>query len=194
MIGTLLRVLFGFVVASLVAGLVKVGFVMPPTEVLALPENVMYDRLGDAGILSLAAATQSAVFAAPFALVAAAIAEWQGLRSLLYYLTIGLAISAGGFVALYAAEIENQPSIVNSYAMTAYGLSGLVGGLVYWLLAGRFAGDSSYEDDLAPPTMSSTMPPKPAVRPAAAVPPSPRPGSTPAAPPPSPMLTLAKKP
>lgn len=192
MIGTLLRVLFGFVMACLAAGFVKVMFVMTPPELLTLPENVMYDRLGDAGVLSLAAATQSAVFAAPFALVAAAIAEWQGLRSLLYYLAIGLAISAGGFTALYAAEIENQPSIVNSYAMTAYTFAGLAGGVVYWLLSGRFSGEPALDDDFGPPPVTKSPPAKPAPRPAAAAPAPPRSSPTPAAPPPSP--TPVKRP
>ena len=182
MFATLLRVLFGFLIACLMAGIMNVGFVMPPTEVFALPENVMYDRLGDAGILTLVAATQSAVFAAPFALVAAAIAEWQSFRNAIFYLLVGLVISVGGFVAIYASELEKDPSIANGYALTAYGLSGLAAGLVYWLLAGRFAGDEIDEDEPLP-TMAVT-PPKP-VRPAAAVPSS-RSVPTPPAPPPSP--------
>lgn len=179
MFATLLRVLFGFLIACLVAGLVKVGFVLPPLEVLALPDNVMYDRLGDGGLLTLVAATQSAVFAAPFALVAAAIAEWQSFRSVFFYLLIGLAISVGGFAAIYASELAKEPSIANGYAMTAYGLSGLAAGLVYWLLAGRFAGDAIDEDEPLP-TMAAP-PPRPA-RPAAAVPAS-RSVPTPPAPP-----------
>lgn len=183
MFATLLRVLFGFLLACLVAGLIKVGFVMPPTEVLALPENVMYDRLGDAGLLTLVAATQSAVFAAPFALVAAAVAEWQSFRSVIFYLFIGLAISVGGFVAIYASELDKDPTIVNSYAMTAYGLAGLFAGFVYWAIAGRFAGDET-EDDEPLPTIVTAPAPK-VVRPAAAVPSS-RSVPTPPAPPPTP--------
>lgn len=181
MFATLLRVLFGFLIGCVVAGLVIVGFVMPPSELLALPDSVMYDRLGNGGMLILVAATQSVVFAAPFALVAAAIAEWQSFRSLFFYLFVGLAISFGGFVAIYASELAKEPSIANGYAMMAYGLSGLAAGSVYWLLAGRFAGDAIDEDE--PLTTVAMSPPKP-TRPAAAVPSS-RSVPTPPAPPPS---------
>jgi hypothetical protein len=183
MFATLLRVLFGFLAACLVAGLIKVGFVMPPTEVLALPENVMYDRLGDGGLLTLVAATQSAVFAAPFALVAAAIAEWQSFRNVFFYALIGLAISVGGFIAIYASEMQSQPSIVNGYAMTAYGLSGILAGVVYWAIAGRLAGEDNEEEVLIPAT--APPPPPRITRPAAVVPPA-RSVPTPPAPPPTP--------
>jgi hypothetical protein len=136
-------------------------------------------------MLTLAAATQSAVFAAPFALVAAAIAEWQSLRGLLYYVIVGLAISAGGFAAIYAGEPPGPATIVNSYAASAYAVAGLVGGIIYWLLAGRFAGEVIEEDEYA------AMPAEPQQklnRPAAATPPrpipaAPPPSSTPAVPP-----------
>jgi hypothetical protein len=195
MFATLLRVLFGFLIACLIAGFVQAGFVMTPVELYSLPENVMYDRLGDAGILALVAATQCAVFAAPFALIAAAVGEWQGIRSIFFYTFIGLAIALGGFTALYASEVNGQASIVNGYAITTFAVTGIVGGLVYWLLSGRLAGEPEDEElDLAPPIASP--PPSRLTRPAAAVPPARpgpvgtvpavRPGPTPAAPPPSP--------
>lgn len=175
MVLTLLRVVLGFLVACLVAGLAIVMFVLPPTEIMAMPEAVRSSRLGDVGMLSLAAATQSAMFAAPFALVAAAVAEWQGLRGILYYALIGLAISAGGFVALFASEVDSHATIINSYASAAYAVSGLLGGIAYWLVAGRYAGEPQVEDD---PALPSTLTPPPKInRPAAAMP-SVRPGPT----------------
>jgi len=181
MIGRVLRILFGFLLACLAVGFVQTAFVMPPPELLALPENVRYERLADAGILGLVATTQTAIFAAPFALVAAAIAEWQGLRSLLYYLFVGLAIAAGGFAAIVAAEPSGETAtILNSYASTAFGLSGAVGAFVYWLLAGRLAGELEYEEEFTP--INQPTPPK-AVRPAATVPQMRAPVPPPATPP-----------
>jgi hypothetical protein len=53
---------------------------------------------------------------------------------------VGLAIAVGGFVAEYLSEVSGQPTIVNDYAIRAYLTIGFVGGLAYWLFAGRLAG------------------------------------------------------
>ena len=80
MIGSVLRVLLGFALACIAGALLQLGF--------ATPNDVLTD---DADRLSwsveqvLLAATHSAVFSAPFALVAAAIGEWQSIRSWVYY-------------------------------------------------------------------------------------------------------------
>lgn len=192
MFATLLRVLFGFLAACFVVGLVQVGFVMPPAEIWAMPENAIYDRLGDASVLTMVAATQSAVFAAPFALVAAAIAEWQGIRSFLFYVLVGFAICAAGLVALHLAAADNEPTIANAYAISAFGISGFFGGAVYWLLAGRLSGEGLDDYDYAPPIVAS--PPAYANRPVAAVP-QPRSTPTPATPaaPPTVPTTAPRK-
>ena len=75
MIGGLFRVLFGFIVACLVAGAATVAFVITPADIATLPAELRPDRLSSAGTLSLLAATHSAIFAAPFALIALVIAE-----------------------------------------------------------------------------------------------------------------------
>ena len=50
-----------------------------------------------------------------------------------------------GFFALYSGETVGPNSIVNQYAIVAYLCSGLVGGLAYWLISGRNAGDVEAE-------------------------------------------------
>lgn len=138
MIGSVLRVLFGFVVACIAGALVQLGF--------ATPNDVLTD---DADRLSwsmeqvLLAATHAGVFSAPFALVAAAIGEWQSIRGWVYYALAGIAIAIAGFIALYSSEAAGPNSIVNQYATIAYLVSGLVAGWVYWLLSGRYAGDEA---------------------------------------------------
>lgn len=136
----LIRVLFGFVLACLAAALAQVLFVITPDELATLPTDALTMRSGQVGILALVSATHFAIFAAPFALVVAAFAEWQAIRGWAFYLLVGLAIALAGFIAQYTSEIEGQATIVNNYALRAFLTTGIVGGLVYWLIAGRGAG------------------------------------------------------
>src|SRR6185295_5432105 len=114
---TLLRVLFGFIIACFVAGVVTVAFVVTPADLANLPAEAQPERLGNAGVLALLAATHSAIFAFPFAAIAIGIGEIWRLRSWIYYAIAGLAIALGGFAAEYLNEVDGQPSIVNTYAL-----------------------------------------------------------------------------
>jgi hypothetical protein len=160
---TLLRVLFGFIFACLVAGAVTVAFVVTPADIAGLPAEAQPERLANAGVLALLAATHSAIFAFPFAMLANGIGEMWHVRSWLYYAVVGLLIGAGGFVAYYANEVVGQPSIFNNYALTAFLTIGTLGGLAYWLVAGRRAGGKRAD---APPPPAAA-PPTPAGEPAA---------------------------
>lgn len=137
---TLLRVLFGFAVACLVAGVATVAFVVSPVELANLPAEAQPERLGNAGILALLTSTHSAIFAFPFALVALGVAELWRIRSWLYYALVGVVISLGGLAAIHLNEVPGQPSILNDYALIAFATVGLLAGLAYWLVAGRCAG------------------------------------------------------
>lgn len=139
-IGALLRIIVGFIVACIVAGVTTVAFVVTPAEIATLPSELRPERLASASELALLAATHSAIFALPFALIAVAIAEWQAVRSWIYYAIAGIAIALGGFYAEYLAEVAGQPTIVNDYAARAFLTVGFFGGLAYWLVAGRRAG------------------------------------------------------
>jgi hypothetical protein len=141
MIWRIVRVILGFIVACLAAGLTIVLFVYTPAELVA---DMATDRVSEAGFLSLAAATHSAVFAAPFALVGAAVGEWRGISSWTYYIPVGMLIAGIGFLVQYLSEGGGGGSILNSYALTAFLVTGFVAGLVYWLVSGRHA---SIDDD-----------------------------------------------
>ena len=163
MIGGILRVLFGFVLACLAAGLTIVLFVYTPVE-LAMDAG---DRVSEAGLLTLAAATHTALFAAPFALIGAAIGEWQNIRSLVYYAFVGALIAVVGFFVQYSSESGGAGSILNSYALSAFVVTGLIAGVVYWIVSGRFAGvpDGTVPmSDINPPSRPA---PPPGSRPAA---------------------------
>jgi hypothetical protein len=136
-IASLIRILFGLLVACLAAGLTQVLFVITPVELLATPSSALAERLGGAGILALVGATQAAVFSSPFALIAVAVGEWQGLRSWIYYALAGLAISVAAFFAQYNSE-QGGPTIVNDYALQAFLATGFIAGLAYWATSGRF--------------------------------------------------------
>ena len=157
MIGTLARVITGFALACLTAGLVQVLFVMTPAQLLGSPSDIVAQRAGETGLLALLAATHAAIFAALFALIAVAIGEWMGIRSLPYYLLAGMAIAALGFAAQFNSEVTGQPTILNNYALKAFLTSGFFAGLVYWLLAGRGdgladeAGDGAATIGVPPP-------------------------------------------
>ncbi len=137
MIGRMLRALFGFVLACLAAGLTVVLFIYTPAELAADPAS---NRAAEAGLLALAAATYSAVFAAPFALAGAVIGEWRRIGSWVYYALVGVVIAAIGFLAQYWSESGTEGSIVNNYAAMAFLVTGVVAGTVYWLVSGRSAG------------------------------------------------------
>jgi hypothetical protein len=130
----MIRIIFGLALAALAAGLVQVLFVAGDELPLLAQGGLSAERAQSLGLLTLLAATQSAVFAAPFAFLAAAIAAWQPIRSLLFFAGVGVAIAAAGFLAQYSAE-AGPNTILNRYALAAYLASGLAGGLMYWLLA-----------------------------------------------------------
>lgn len=168
MIGALFRVIAGFVLASLAAGLAFVLFAVPPTELASSGSP----GLGTVADWALKAGTQAAIFSAPFALIAAAIGEWQRLRSPLFYAVSGLLIAVAGFLAQRSSETAGQETVLNPYAGTAFLASGLVAGLVYWLIAGRVAGDEDADDEAADvaPAKPASAQPAPAAQPAEAKP------------------------
>jgi hypothetical protein len=153
MIGRMLRVLVGFIAACLAAGLTIVLFVYTPVELASEPAA---ERMSEALLLTLAAATQSAIFAAPFAFISAVFAEWQRIGSWLYYAMVALAIACIGFFVHSWAEAGARPAILNGYAVTAFAVAGLVSGLVYWLCAGRSASgrDARGAQEIIPPSGS----------------------------------------
>lgn len=139
-LATLGRVVAGFIAACLAAGIAKVLFVFPPTDLAALPANAFSDRLADVVVYALLAATHSAIFAAAFVLIASIIGEWFSVRHFAYYAAVGIAIALLGVMAQFESEVAGQPTILNAYALTAFITAGFVAGLAYWLIAGRKAG------------------------------------------------------
>ncbi|MGI9479296.1 MAG: hypothetical protein ACR2PI_21515 [Hyphomicrobiaceae bacterium] len=134
-LGALLRVIIGFAFACLAAGFVQVLFAVTPAELVVAGD----ERIGEAVMWGLQSASQIGSFAFPFAVLAIAVSEWQGIRSFAYHAIVAMVIAVAGFGLIHMTETVSEPSIVNSYAMAAYLTSGFVGGLVYWLFSGRRA-------------------------------------------------------
>jgi hypothetical protein len=142
---TILRVVLGYVVAALIAGLVQTLFVVTPQDLWAAP-----DRLGEIALLSAMAGTLSGIFALPFALPVIAVVEWLGARSWIGYALAGIGVAMAGFIVLIAAEPPDR-TILNDYAFRAFLTSGFFGGLTYWAIAGRRAGGSRPGSPEGPP-------------------------------------------
>lgn len=155
MLASIFRVLFGFVLACLAAGLTKVMFAIGPQEVLSGDP----DKIATVFDWTAKIATHSAVFAAPFAFLAATISEWQGIRGVLFHTFAGIAIAMAGFAVQFLGEAPGAGSILNSYAVSAYAATGLVAGFVYWMFAGRRAGPDFDIYEPAPAVITSTTVP-----------------------------------
>ena len=163
----LLRVVIGFVLACLAAGAVQVLFAVTPAELI----DAGTDYWSQGGLWVLESATILGIFALPFVIPSIILSEWLGVRSFAYHGFIGIAIAIGGFGAITMGESPDAPSIINSYAMAAFLTTGLVGGFVYWLFAGRFARRSRTEQ--APSPTVATTPPAKSVGPTSPLKPKP---------------------
>lgn len=165
MLSSILRVLVAFAVASLLAAVVFLGFANPRR--LMSPGGQPVDVSALAGFW-LAVATHIAIFAAPFALIAAAAGEWLRLRGWLYYVLAGLVVAGMGFSALFIGESPANGTIWNNYAAAAFAAAGVVGGLGYWLAGGRLAGGRLGTAAAAAPALPTiaVAPPEPKTAPA----------------------------
>ena len=139
MMRTVVRVLFGLTMACLTAAVLKVGHVITPTELAQLSGDALIARLWRYGELTLLTATHQSLFTVPLALIAILVTEINRYRSVLVYLVLGVLIALAGLYLQYVGESEIR-TIANRYAAQAYAIEGLCAGLMYWLLAGRFAG------------------------------------------------------
>jgi len=136
MFAALFRLLFGLIVACLVGGAVQVMFALAPAELAVAGP----DRWQIAGAWALNSAVAIAMVAAPLVLLVGIFGELLGVRSFAFYVLAGIFVALAGFMALYSGEGPSDPTLANSYAIAAYLTTGLVAGIAYWLVSGRFAG------------------------------------------------------
>ena len=133
---TVVRCVLGFVLACVAAAAVQVSFVLPPSGLI----GANHDGLTAAGIWLLLASLHSMVFAAPFALAGLIWAERRRIRHWSYSVSVGIGIALRGLLAQLVFLGTGQPRTVLVYMLLASLAGGGLGGLVYWLAAGRRAG------------------------------------------------------
>ncbi len=131
---SVIRIVFGFLVACLAAGMTQTLFAIPPNDMIAQPELVT-----GGAILALLAATQVAIFALPFAALVIAVTEWNAMRSWIVHALAGIAVAMTGYIVHVSTEMPDR-TILNDYAFRAFLTCGFVAGFTYWLAAGRKAG------------------------------------------------------
>ena len=130
------RCLAGYLVACLVAGIVAIAFVIPPSDLVTGSS----ERLSTVGIWMLLTAVHAAVFAAPFALVGLIHAERRSIQHAGYYIAFGWAVAAVALLIQLLPPGPGQPFKVTAYVMAALLSAAVAGSFVYWLVAGRHAG------------------------------------------------------
>ena len=128
----LLRVLFldpiAFIVACIVAGVAASVLLWVPGS-FTVPEAVIFD--------TIFFTANAAAFAFAPALVAIILAEAFGWRSVFYWLAVGGAIGLSGHLLMSPGLMpagDRMATLVGT---------GLLGGLVYWALAGWMAGPAA---------------------------------------------------
>lgn len=146
---TLFKVLAGITLACLTAALVQVLYVSTPVQLASVSASDFPAQAGNTLSLVLKAATHFAIFSLPFALIAAGIAEWLSVRSLGYWLGVGVGIALLGFFAQYSSEVPGQFTIMNNYALQSFLTAGFFGGLMYWLVAGRRTASPGEQEEVA---------------------------------------------
>ncbi len=142
----------GYVLACVAFGAVLVGFVITPAQLIAAPAGEVGKQLTTAGLLALSSASWAAIFASPLALIAALIAERRAISEWFYYTIVAVLAAGIGFLAQYVSELQGAPTIFNNYALAAFLTGGVIAGLVYWLVAGRYTKGRHME----PSAMAST--------------------------------------
>ena len=139
MLGRIFVIFFSLIVAMIIAGIVlAIGILLPDKSWLdADPlERVMF--------FTVSFFATSFVGATAFvpALLLIVVAEIARLRSLLYYAAagavVGLASYFGSNVELRLENTTDVSPVFHPLQLAA--AAGIVGGLAYWLLAGRNAG------------------------------------------------------
>jgi H+/Cl- antiporter ClcA len=138
-IGRIIVIIFGLLVATMVAGVtLAIGIVAPD---LAGVDSDPFERVAFFVVAFFATSFVGAVAILPAAVVIV-ISEAANLRSFIYYGVCGALVA---LVSYYLSDISVQlenttdvPPVTNALQLAA--AAGIIGGLAYWLIAGRNAG------------------------------------------------------
>ena len=139
MLGRILVIFFSLIVAMMIAGIVlAVGILVPDRSWLdADPvERVMFFTV------SFFATSYIGASAFVPALLLIVVAEVMRLRNLLYYAAAGAVVGLTSFFGSNVElRLENTTDVTPVFhPLQLAAAAGIIGGLAYWLLAGRNAG------------------------------------------------------
>jgi hypothetical protein len=139
LLGRILVIAIALFVAIMAAGVaLAIGIIAPDWPWL---DSDPFERVSFFVISFFATSFVGATAFVP-ALVLIAVAEIMRLRSLLYYAAAGAVV---GFASYFGSDVELRLENTTDVAPVFHPLqlaaaAGIVGGLAYWLLAGRNAG------------------------------------------------------
>ena len=133
MMNALFRVVAGFCLASLAAGLVQTAWIVLPDTGMLLKNSLVWTTL------FLMGSVKTAVFAAPLALTLFLLSERGGWRTWCLYSAAGAAIGVAGYLTHLAGDIP-LISFWQDGPFWVLLVAGLAGGSVYWSVSGRKAG------------------------------------------------------
>ena len=139
LVGRIIVIIFGLLVAIIVAGItLAIGIVLPE---LAAMDSDPIERV----IFFFAAFFATAlvvIFAFLPAALVVAISEVLRMRSFIYYgvggALVALASYYGSDISVQLENTTDVPPVANALQLAA--AAGILGGLAYWLIAGRNAG------------------------------------------------------
>jgi len=137
LIGRIFVVIFSFLIACVAAALVMVFAVVLPTWSNLFDDTAAYHSFAIVVGLS---ATLFCMFAMVPAMLLIAIAEGSRVRSVLFYAIAGGALALLAAYGLDFAAPSIEPDEAGSHFREVLAAAGIVGGFVYWALAGRNAG------------------------------------------------------
>jgi hypothetical protein len=139
LLGRIVVIFFAFIVATMAAGIVLAIGIISPDWVGA--DSDPFERVSFFIFAFFATSFVGAAATLP-ALVLIVFAEAARMRSLLYYGVAGAVVGlAAYFGSDVSARLENTTDVVPvGHALQLAAAAGIIGGLVYWLIAGRRAG------------------------------------------------------
>lgn len=137
--GRVIVIIFGFFIATIVAGVtLAIGIVLP--EWVSM-ESDPVERVIFFFAAFFATSFVGAVSILPAALLIV-ISEAARMRSFIYYAVAGALVALASYFGVdMSVQLENTtdvPPVANALQLAA--AAGILGGLAYWLIAGRNAG------------------------------------------------------
>jgi hypothetical protein len=139
LLGRIIVIIFALIVASMAAGVaLAVGIVAPDWPTM---DSDPVERVSFFVLAFFATSFVGAAATLP-ALVLIVFAEAARMRSFLYYGVAGAVVGlASYFGSDVSSRLENTTDVTPvGHALQLAAAAGIIGGIVYWLIAGRRAG------------------------------------------------------